>query len=70
MKKNARQKFIVSILCLSMTAAPLASWSGFAQASNSINIPSANQPQIMILLDNSQGMAGVLQGPPDSPAPS
>ncbi|MBU2846156.1 MAG: pilus assembly protein [Acidithiobacillus ferriphilus] len=63
MKKNARQKFIVSILCLSMTAAPLASWSSFAQASNSINIPSANQPQIMILLDNSQGMAGVLQGP-------
>ncbi|MEB8520663.1 type IV pilin biogenesis protein, partial [Acidithiobacillus ferriphilus] len=63
MKKNARQKFIVSILCLSMTAAPLAGWSGFAQANNSINIPSANQPQIMILLDNSQGMAGVLQGP-------
>ena len=63
MKKNSCQKFIVSILCLSMTAAPLASWSSFAQASNSINIPSANQPQIMILLDNSQGMAGVLQGP-------
>jgi type IV pilus assembly protein PilY1 len=63
MKKNSRQKFIVSILCLSMTAAPLAGWSGPAQANNSINIPSANQPQIMILLDNSQGMAGVLQGP-------
>lgn len=63
MKKNPRQKFIVSILCLSMTAAPLASWSSFAQASNSINILPANQPQVMILLDNSQGMAGVLQGP-------
>lgn len=63
MKKNSRQKFIVSVLCLSMAAAPLASWSSFAQASNSINILPANQPQVMILLDNSQGMAGVLQGP-------
>ncbi|MHB8115333.1 MAG: pilus assembly protein [Acidithiobacillus ferrivorans] len=63
MKKYPRQKFIVSILCLSMTAAPLASWSSFAQANNSINILPANQPQVMILLDNSQGMAGVLQGP-------
>ena len=63
MKKNRRQKFIVSVLCLSMTGAPLASWSSFAQASNSINILPANQPQVMILLDNSQGMAGVLQGP-------
>ena len=63
MKKNSRQKFIVSVLCLSMTAAPLASWSSFAQANNTINILPANQPQVMILLDNSQGMAGVLQGP-------
>ncbi len=63
MKKNARQKFIVSMLCLSMAVTPLAGWSGFAQAGNFINIPSANQPQVMILLDNSQGMAGVLQGP-------
>ncbi|MBN6741809.1 type IV pilin biogenesis protein [Acidithiobacillus sp. MC6.1] len=63
MKKNARQKFIISALCLSMAAAPLAGWSSVAQANNSINIPAANQPQIMILLDNSQGMAGVLQGP-------
>ena len=63
MKKNRRQKFIVSVLCLSMTAAPLASWSSFAQANNTINILPANQPQVMILLDNSQGMAGVLQGP-------
>ncbi|MDA8152083.1 MAG: type IV pilin biogenesis protein [Acidithiobacillus sp.] len=46
-----------------MTAAPLASWSSFAQANNTINILPANQPQVMILLDNSQGMAGVLQGP-------
>ncbi|MBU2842855.1 pilus assembly protein [Acidithiobacillus thiooxidans] len=63
MKKNRRQKFIISVLCLSMTAAPLASWSSFAQANNTINILPANQPQVMILLDNSQGMAGVLQGP-------
>ena len=63
MKKNRRQKFIVSVLCLTMTAAPLASWSSFAQANNTINILPANQPQVMILLDNSQGMAGVLQGP-------
>ena len=63
MKKNSRQKFIVSVLCLSMTATPLASWSSFAQANNTINILPANQPQVMILLDNSQGMAGVLQGP-------
>jgi len=63
MNKNQHQKFIVSVLCLSMAAVPLASWSSFAQASNSINILPANQPQVMILLDNSQGMAGVLQGP-------
>jgi len=63
MKKNPHQKFIVSVLCLSMAAAPLASWSSLAQANNTINILPANQPQVMILLDNSQGMAGVLQGP-------
>jgi type IV pilus assembly protein PilY1 len=63
MKKNRRQKFIVSVLCLTMTAVPLTSWSSFAQANNTINILPANQPQVMILLDNSQGMAGVLQGP-------
>ncbi len=63
MKKNPRQKFLVSVLCLSMSAAPLVSWSSFAQANNTINILPANQPQVMILLDNSQGMAGVLQGP-------
>ena len=63
MNKNPHQKFIVSVLCLSMAAAPLASWSSFAQANNTINILPANQPQVMILLDNSQGMAGVLQGP-------
>ena len=63
MNKNPHQKFIVSVLCLSMAATPLASWSSFAQANNTINILPANQPQVMILLDNSQGMAGVLQGP-------
>ncbi|MHB0872505.1 MAG: hypothetical protein ACYCQH_11115 [Acidithiobacillus ferrooxidans] len=63
MNKNPHQKFIVSVLCLSMAATPLASWSSFAQANNTINILPANQPQVMILLDNSQGMAGVLRGP-------
>ncbi|MCK9188584.1 type IV pilin biogenesis protein [Acidithiobacillus sp.] len=63
MNENARQKLIATAVCLSMTAAPLASWSNFAQANNTINILPANQPQVMILLDNSQGMAGVLQGP-------
>ncbi|MDX5935373.1 MULTISPECIES: type IV pilin biogenesis protein [Acidithiobacillus] len=62
MKKKLSQKFLVSVLCLSMSAAPLVSWSSFAQA-NTITILPANQPQVMILLDNSQGMAGVLQGP-------
>ncbi|MDD5280751.1 type IV pilin biogenesis protein [Acidithiobacillus sp.] len=63
MNENTRQKLIATAVCLSMTAAPLASWSSFAQANNTINILPANQPQVMILLDNSQGMAGVLQGP-------
>ncbi|MBU2810768.1 type IV pilin biogenesis protein, partial [Acidithiobacillus thiooxidans] len=63
MKKKIRQKFLVSLLSLSMCTAPLVSWSSFAQANSTINILPANQPQVMILLDNSQGMAGVLQGP-------
>lgn len=34
-----------------------------AGTGSAISVPSANQPQVLILLDNSQGMAGVIQGP-------
>ena len=57
------KKSISILLALGMNALPLQGILPYAQAANSINILPQNQPQILIILDNSQGMAGVIKGP-------
>ncbi|MBU2753010.1 type IV pilin biogenesis protein [Acidithiobacillus thiooxidans] len=57
------KKSISILLALGINALPLQGIMPYAQAANGINIPSGEQPQILIILDNSQGMAGVIKGP-------
>lgn len=60
MKKKPLYRGIASLLSVSLALLPLAGWSVAARAAN--NIPVADQPQVLIIIDNSQGMAGMLQG--------
>lgn len=57
------KKSISILLALGINALPLQGIMPYAQAANSINILPKDQPQILIILDNSQGMAGVIKGP-------
>ncbi|MBU2742487.1 MULTISPECIES: type IV pilin biogenesis protein [Acidithiobacillus] len=57
------KKSISILLALGMNILPMQGFIPYAQAAaNGINIPSGEQPQILIILDNSQGMAGVIKG--------
>lgn len=58
------KKVVSSILSCAITLLPLTSWATPNQSGIYINnIPANSQPQIMIILDNSQGMAGVVKDP-------
>jgi type IV pilus assembly protein PilY1 len=57
-------KRLLSVLVsVGMNALPLQGLIPTAHAAGGLNIPTKDQPQVLIILDNSQGMAGVLQGP-------
>lgn len=59
------RKSLSILLALGINLLPLQGFIPLAMASSNggLNIPPAEQPQILILLDNSQGMAGVIKGP-------
>lgn len=57
------RKSLSILLALGINLLPLQGFIPLAHASGGLNIPPAEQPQILILLDNSQGMAGVIKGP-------
>ncbi|MEY2342047.1 type IV pilin biogenesis protein [Acidithiobacillus sp. IBUN Pt1247-S3] len=48
-------------LALGINLLPLQGLMPIAHATGGLNIPASEQPQVLIVLDNSQGMAGVLQ---------
>ncbi|MGD9662007.1 MAG: hypothetical protein AB7U63_12085 [Porticoccaceae bacterium] len=60
MKKVARKGLAIA-LSLGINLLPLQGLIPVAHATGGLNIPTADQPQVLIILDNSQGMAGVLQ---------
>ena len=63
-RMNGKMKKVVSaLLVLSINLLPLQGVIPLAHATGGLNIPSSEQPQVLIILDNSQGMAGVLKGP-------
>ncbi len=59
-KRVARKTLTIS-LALGINLLPLQGLIPVAHASGGLNIPTNDQPQVLIILDNSQGMAGVLQ---------
>ncbi|MGE0048923.1 MAG: type IV pilin biogenesis protein [Acidithiobacillus sp.] len=62
MKRVAR-KGLAIVLALGINLLPLQGLIPVAHASGGLNIPTKDQPQVLIILDNSQGMAGVIKGP-------
>ncbi|PKY09924.1 type IV pilin biogenesis protein [Acidithiobacillus marinus] len=61
-KKHRLRKGLSLLLVLGINLLPLQGFIPSAEASNGgLNTPPQDQPQVLILLDNSQGMAGVLQ---------
>jgi type IV pilus assembly protein PilY1 len=61
MRKLSR-KILSAMLAVGLNLLPLQGLIPLAEAAGGLNIPSKDQPQVLIILDNSQGMAGVLQG--------
>ncbi|MBU2802267.1 type IV pilin biogenesis protein [Acidithiobacillus caldus] len=61
MSKLSR-KILSAVLAVGLNLLPLQGLIPEAQAAGGLNIPPKDQPQVLIILDNSQGMAGVLQG--------
>jgi len=62
-RMNGKMKKVVSaLLVLSINLLPLQGVIPLAHATGGLNIPANEQPQVLIILDNSQGMAGALQG--------
>ncbi|MDD3760833.1 MAG: type IV pilin biogenesis protein [Acidithiobacillus sp.] len=59
--KRVARKGLAIVLALGINLLPLQGLIPVAQASGGLNIPTKDQPQVLIILDNSQGMAGVLQ---------
>jgi len=57
------KRFLSVLVSVGLNLIPLQGLLPQAQAAGGLNISSKDQPQILIILDNSQGMAGVLQGP-------
>lgn len=64
-KPNKRLRKSLSILlALGINLLPLQGFIPSAEANTGgLNLPPQDQPQVLILLDNSQGMAGVIKGP-------
>ncbi len=58
---RSMRKGLAICLSLAINLLPLQGLIPAAQAMGGLNIPSSEQPQVLIILDNSQGMAGVLQ---------
>nr|WP_283103000.1 type IV pilin biogenesis protein [Acidithiobacillus sp. S30A2] len=55
------RKALAAVLAVSINLLPLQGLMPVAHATGGLNIPPSEQPQVLIILDNSQGMAGVLQ---------
>lgn len=64
MQIKLHKKILASVLVGSITCLPLNAWATPQQPDVNINnTPSGSQPQVMIIIDNSQGMAGVVEDP-------
>lgn len=64
MKKIIRNKTLSTLLMSAITLLPLSAWATPPQSGITINnTPAGSQPQVMIIIDNSQGMAGVVKDP-------
>ncbi|WP_308389905.1 type IV pilin biogenesis protein [Acidithiobacillus sp. AMEEHan] len=64
------RKAVSLILAISTSLLPLSAWAAPQQTGVTINnIPVGDQPQVMIIIDNSQGMAGVLASPTNPATP-
>ena len=64
MQIKLHKKILASVLIGSITCLPLNAWATPQQPDVNINnTPSGSQPQVMIIIDNSQGMAGVVEDP-------
>ncbi|MFA7496957.1 MAG: type IV pilin biogenesis protein [Acidithiobacillus sp.] len=57
------KKSLSILVATSINLLPLQGFIPLAHATGGLNIPSSEQPQVLIILDNSQGMAGVIKGP-------
>ncbi|MBU2753795.1 type IV pilin biogenesis protein [Acidithiobacillus sp. CV18-2] len=58
------RKIISVVLAITTPLLPLSAWAAPQQTGVTINnIPVGDQPQVMIIIDNSQGMAGVVKDP-------
>lgn len=56
------KKSLSILVATSINLLPLQGFIPLAHATGGLNIPSSEQPQVLIILDNSQGMAGVIKG--------
>ncbi|MBU2761221.1 type IV pilin biogenesis protein [Acidithiobacillus sulfurivorans] len=64
MQIKLHNKLLASFLIGTVTCLPLSAWATPQQPDVNINnTPSGSQPQVMIIIDNSQGMAGVVEDP-------
>ncbi|MGK9452734.1 type IV pilin biogenesis protein [Acidithiobacillus caldus] len=61
--RKKTHKALAVCLTVGINLLPLQGVIPLAHATGGLNIPTSEQPQVLIILDNSQGMAGVIKGP-------